>query len=404
MLTANRHKNADKRITRDCLLYLLLIPLFINFQACSIPFPNSSNGSADKLPSIKAVQVDLDYVYDKDPQQQQQNITLLVQRVKNLGVNTVFLQAFADPDGNGAAESLYFPSRFMPLRANLFPPTVRLLRQNGIAVFGWLPLLAFTLPGDNDDLYVNRTSDSYKNVQAPAEYPRLSPFNGTARKIIEGIYLDFARETVVDGILFHDDGILSDFEDNSEAALQEYQRAGFPTNIETIHNNRATMQQWSRYKTKYLIDFSLTLLDIVRQFQPGVLSARNIFAGPSLQPESEKWFAQSLPLFLQSYDYIALMAMPFMEKASDPQQWLERLSWAALSQSGNSDRIIFELQSKNWISNQPVPSKVMQEQIVLLHQLGVTSFAYYPDDFYKNMPPAEMINSCLSGLEACKQQ
>jgi biofilm PGA synthesis lipoprotein PgaB len=404
MFTADQHKNADKRIIKGALLFFLLIPLLINLQACSIPFPGSSDRSTGKLPSIKAVQVDLDYVYDKDLQQQKQNITLLVQRIKKLGVNTVFLQAFADPDGNGVAESLYFPNRFMPLRENLFSPTAKLLRQNGITVFGWLPLLAFSLPGNNNDLYVHKTNDSYKNLQTAPEYARLSPFNSTARKSIEGIYLDFTRETAVDGILFHDDGILSDFEDNSEAALQEYVRAGFPADIEVIHNNRATMQQWSRYKTKYLTDFSLTLLDIVRQFQPNILSARNIFAGPILQPESEKWFAQSLPSFLRAYDYVALMAMPFMEKATDSQQWLERLSWAALSQSGNSDRIIFELQSKNWITNNHVPPRIMRQQIVLLHQLGVTSLAYYPDDFYNNMPPAEMISSCLSGMEACKQQ
>lgn len=404
MFTTNRQRNDDKQMTMDKLLYLVLIPLLILLQACSIPFTDSSVRPTDMLPSIKAIQVDLDYVYDKDSLQQQQNIALLIQRVKKLGVNTVFLQAFADPDGNGTAESLYFPNRFMPLRANLFSQTARLLRQNGVTVFGWLPLLAYAIPGDNDDLYVHRISDSFKDIQTPADYLRLSPFNSNARKIIEGIYLDFARETAVDGILFHDDGILSDFEDNSQAAVQEYRHAGFPENIKTIHSNRATMQQWSRYKTRYLTDFSVTLLDIVRQIQPQILSTRNIFANPILHPESEVWFAQSLPSFLKAYDYVAVMAMPFMEKAPNPQQWLELLSWASLSQTENHNRIIFELQSRNWLTNEAVPSEVMKKQIILLYQTGITSLAYYPDDFYNNMPPAEMIKPCLTGLEGCDQQ
>ena len=404
MFTTNRPRNYGKQMTMAKLLYLVLIPLLILLQACSIPFTDSSLRPTDMLPSIKAIQVDLDYVYDKDSLQQQQNIDLLIQRVKKLGVNTVFLQAFADPDGNGTAESLYFPNRFMPLRANLFSQTAGLLRQNGVTVFGWLPLLAYTLPGDNDDLYVHRISNSFKDIQTPADYLRLSPFNSTARKIIEGIYLDFARETAVDGILFHDDGILSDFEDNSQAAIQEYQLVGFPGDIKTIHSNRETMQKWSRYKTRYLTDFSVTLLDIVRQIQPQILSARNIFANPILHPESEVWFAQSLPLFLRAYDYVAVMAMPFMEKAPDPQQWLELLSWASLSQTENHDRIIFELQSKNWLTNEAVPPEVMKKQIILLHQMGITSLAYYPDDFYNNMPPAKMIKQYLTGLEGCDQQ
>lgn len=404
MFTVTKHKNANKRMTMEDFSFLFAIALLCSLQACSMPIAGTSEDSPESLPPIKAVQVDLDYVYDKNSLQQQQNIDLLVQRITNLGVNTVFLQAFADPDGNGTAQSLYFPNRFMPLRADLFSPTARLLRQKGIKVFGWLPLLAYALPEHDESLYVHRISASYENVQSPAEYLRLSPFNSDARRIIQGIYLDFSRETAVDGILFHDDGILSDFEDNSTAALKEYQHAGFPVNIEAIHNNQETMQQWSRYKTQYLTDFSLTLLEIVRRFQPRVLSARNIFASPILQPESEKWFAQSLPSFISAYDYIALMAMPFMEKAVNPQQWLERLSWAALSQAANRNRIIFELQSKNWLREEPVPMEIMQQQIVLLHQMGVQSIAYYPDDFYNNMPPAEMIKPCLSGLEGCTQQ
>ena len=109
-------------------------------------------------------------------------------------------------------------------------------------------------------------------------------------------------------------------------------------------------------------------------------------------------------MFLRAYDYVAVMAMPFMEKAPDPQQWLELLSWASLSQTENHDRIIFELQSKNWLTNEAVPPEVMKKQIILLHQMGITSLAYYPDDFYNNMPPAKMIKQCLTGLEGCDQQ
>ena len=409
MLTVKQQKNRDfwkKHFLRpvSCrnkIVFLFLISLL---QACSFSTKQAISTRHDALPPIKAIQVDLDYVYDTDPLQQQRNIDLLKERVKELGINTVFLQAFADPDGNGVAESLYFPSRFLPLRENLFSPTAKALRKEGVAVFGWLPLLAFKLPEKNIELYVHRTNDYYKVIQSPSEHLRLSPFNPISRKIIEGIYRDFAHKTTVDGILFHDDGVLADFEDSSEAALQEYKRAGFPSDIKTIHNNLEILRKWSHYKTRYLTDFSLILLDIIRQEQPGIFSVRNIFASPVLHPESEMWFAQSLPVFLQAYDYTALMAMPFMEKSNDTQGWLKQLSWAALAHEKNNNRIIFELQTKNWETRKPVPSDVLRQQIILLFQMGGTSFAYYPDDFYKNLPPAEMINSCFSNLEACNQQ
>jgi biofilm PGA synthesis lipoprotein PgaB len=59
----------------------------------------------------KAMQVDLDYIYDPDPAQQERNLGHLLDRITFLGVNTVYLQAFADPDGDGAADAVYFPSR-----------------------------------------------------------------------------------------------------------------------------------------------------------------------------------------------------------------------------------------------------------------------------------------------------
>ena len=55
--------------------------------------------------------VDLDYVYDPDPAQQTKNINTLIQRVYDMKISHVFLQAFSDPLGNGTINALYFPNR-----------------------------------------------------------------------------------------------------------------------------------------------------------------------------------------------------------------------------------------------------------------------------------------------------
>lgn len=398
-----RHKYDRKQPNPFCLYPLLCILVLVPFlPGCSpTQTENLTPLQYNELPPLRAIQVDLDYVYDPDPVQQRENLELLTSRVMALGIDTVFLQAFADPDGNGVAESLYFPSSYMPLRENLFASAAQALRHNGVAVYGWLPMLAFRLPHKNNELYVTRINGPGSTKIDPNQYLRLSPFNAQSRQIIEEIYRDFADQTAIDGILFHDDGILSDFEDSSDAALQQYKQAGFPADINTIRSDRALMRKWSRFKTSYLIDFSLSLFEIIRQQQPGIRSARNIFAGPVLDPESEMWFAQSLPLFTQAYDYTAIMAMPFMEKASEPNRWLEQLSWAALAPLYNSNQIIFELQSRNWLTEQPIDAEVLQRQIKLLAQMGVTSFAYYPDDFHQNMPPAAMVRACLSNPMTC---
>nr|CAX36650.1 polysaccharide deacetylase [Arthrobacter sp. JEK-2009] len=69
---------------------------------------------------MRVVHVDLDNVYDADPAQQEINLGTLIQRMADMGANTVFLQAFADPVGDGLVHSLYFPNRHLPMRADLF--------------------------------------------------------------------------------------------------------------------------------------------------------------------------------------------------------------------------------------------------------------------------------------------
>ncbi len=53
--------------------------------------------------------IDLDYVYDENLQQMDRNIDVLIQRVKDMQISTVYLQAFADPDGDGLVKEWICP-------------------------------------------------------------------------------------------------------------------------------------------------------------------------------------------------------------------------------------------------------------------------------------------------------
>ena len=94
-------------------------------------------------PLVRAAQVDLDYLYDPDPEQQERNLGRLLDRVKALEITHVFLQAFADPDGDGGADALYFPNRALPMRADLFNRVAwQLKTRAGVLVYAWLPMLS----------------------------------------------------------------------------------------------------------------------------------------------------------------------------------------------------------------------------------------------------------------------
>jgi biofilm PGA synthesis lipoprotein PgaB len=72
-------------------------------------FANSIVAVQTQAP-LRVLHVDLDNVYDPDPAQQARNLDQLVQRVVDMGAGTVFLQAFADPKGDGLVHRCTSPT------------------------------------------------------------------------------------------------------------------------------------------------------------------------------------------------------------------------------------------------------------------------------------------------------
>ena len=68
------------------------------------------------------------------------------------------------------------------------------------------------------------------------------------------LYEDLARNAPFAGLLFHDDALLSDFEDASAPALAAYARAGLPDSIAAIRADPEAMRRWTRFKTDALIE------------------------------------------------------------------------------------------------------------------------------------------------------
>lgn len=352
--------------------------------------------------TMRVMHVDLDYVYDKDPAQQKRNIDKLIQRVYDMRISHVFLQAYADPKGDGNIRELYFPNRWLPMRADLFNYiSWQLQTRAGVTVYAWMPVLAFDLDASIPrvtawDPKTGRTAINREN------YVRLSPWDSEARKRITEIYEDLAKHASFKGILFHDDAFLTDFEDASPEALAAYRAAGLPGSIEQIRSNPQTFERWTRLKSKMLIDFTKQLTRSVRNIRgPQVQTARNIYAMPVLEPESEAWFAQNLNDFLNTYDWTAPMAMPFMEQipANDANAWLDRLVNAVAQTPGALDKTVFELQARDWRKSgdeAEISGKQIAEWMRQLKLSGAGNYGYYPDDFISDKPEMSEIRSTFS--------
>ena len=345
---------------------------------------------------VRVVHADLDYIYSDDAAQQEKNLSALLDRVKRLNINTVYLQAFSDVDGDGAAEAVYFPNRHMPVRANLFNRVAWQLRtRTNVHVYAWMPVMAFRLPETHPAAALRVVS--LHPDDARSDYFRLSPFALQARHVIEEIYEDLARYASFQGLLFHDDAYLTDYEDVSPPALNWYEHQwGLPSDVASIRADKEKFAMWSTKKTAHLADFTQTLLNRAQHWRPRLLSARNLYANVVLDPESETWYAQSLPVFLQRYDYTALMAMPYMEQATSPSDWYSALVGRIKAIPNAMDRTVFELQSVDWRGPTRVESDVLAAQLQELQRLGARHLGYYPDDFVKDHPDVAILYPAFS--------
>jgi biofilm PGA synthesis lipoprotein PgaB len=344
----------------------------------------------------RVVHVDLDYVYDPDPDAQERNLSKLLDRIKGLAPSTVYLQAFADPDGDGVADALYFPSRHLPMRADLFNRVAwQLATRANVEVFAWMPLLAFRLPEGHPAATL--TVAASDPPTARDAYARLSPFHPLARSTIHEIYEDLGRHAPFRGILFHDDATLSDFEDASPWAGELYVRKwGLPRTVDAIRADPVTAARWAERKTAALIDLTREILDRVGAYRAPLRSARNLFAAPVLDPRAEAWFAQSLPSFLAAYDQTALMAMPYLERVADLSARLDALVARVRTHPGGLEKVVFELQATDWRTDRAVPAAELARWMRRLQLGGALNFGYYPDDFSRDHPGLDTIGPAMS--------
>ena len=314
-------------------------------------------------PTVRAAHVDLDYVYDSNEPQMRRNIDELLDRIKAMQISAVFLQAFADPDGDGVADSLYFPNKHLPMQYDLFSHVAWQLKTRAeVDVFAWMPVLAFKSENFPDNFQITSDDGSHDT-----RYYRLNPWVPEARQLIHDIYEDLGKHTRFDGVLYHDDAFITDRELNHLTTSQ---------------------------KTDGLIDLTLELSERLKHWQPELLTTRNLYAEVLLNPVSEQWFAQDFDKFINSYDYTAVMAMPYLEGARRPKRWLRRLLDEI--DPAEKDRTIFHLQTKDWRNGKLISNKVLGQHFDLLLARGARHIAYYPDDFVQAHPTVELVRKHLS--------
>ena len=369
------NKVGDKHIGR----------LLLNAETDLNTVKNYLDGIDESKQIQRVLHVDLDYVYDADKAQQAKNLDKLIDRIYRYGVTTVYLQAFSDPDGDGVADALYFPNKYLPVRDDIFGRIAwQLQTRAGVKVYAWMPVLAFDLRKSVKE--AEYVIDSRTGKPSTKAYLRLSPYNKQNVEIIKSIYNDLSFYAKFNGILFHDDAFLTDFE-----------------GAEGNHAEGMVSPQ-AKQKTQDLIQLTHQLTDALKLYflrgSYSLKTARNLYASVITNPNAEEWLAQNLKTLTDNYDTTAIMAMPYMENEQpisqeEAYQWFSSLIENVKAQAP-LDKVLFEFQAVNWRTQKPIPESELIDWMKLLQKNHIYSYGYYPDNFLTNQPDLNQMKPYFS--------
>lgn len=349
-------------------------------------------------PMIRAMQVDLDLIYDPDMDLMDKNLGRLIDRLVAMDVNTVFLQAFADPEGTGNIKSVYFQNSILPVRADFFSHAVHQMAIRKMMVYAWMPTLSIELPDSelNEKLKVREIREG-EGIPSTSWYRRLTPFSKDTAELIRKLYEDLASHSQIYGILFQDDAYLTDYEDFHPAALNKYaERFGRDVITTDLVKDSVLAEKWASYKTEALIDFTNILRQGVRRYRPVALFARNLYGIVIENPDAEAWFAQNYELFLKNYDQVVVMAYSQMEEVKSPSEWLMNLVGRARVMPQGLEKTVFKIQTYNWKKEEWINDGTVLEEMRDILSSGGRHLAYYPDNYLEDKPALNKIKLEMS--------
>lgn len=324
---------------------------------------------------LRMAQIDLDNLIDPDANVLKRRILDLTEQLQASKIQLVALQAFADPDGDGNVDKVYFYNKEIPVAADAFNTVALNLQQQGFTVVAWLPTLTY-------QSFIAK--DGSNAVQAPKGkggwYRRLSPFDTQSLDKVKALYRDLGRYTSADGVLLQDDLYLNDFEDQSSYGKTAYTRAfgePFPAKM-----TEAQQARWTKLKTRQLNAVAGEMLAAFKESRPNAITLRDIYDAAVTEPESETWFAQNYQDCLKNYNYTVVMAYPQMDKEDNPTAFLKQVAKGVKAAGGNTKTIV-KIQTYDWDKEKWLDGKTFRDELQTLKKAGIRNRGTYPQSFVK---------------------
>ncbi|MBA4388855.1 MAG: poly-beta-1,6-N-acetyl-D-glucosamine N-deacetylase PgaB [Verrucomicrobia bacterium] len=297
---------------------------------------------AQDTPFTRSIQVDLDQICDKSPEQTEKNLGRLLDRVVALEPTAVFLQACTDTDGDGAADKAYFPNRGMPVRMDLLSRVASQLFIRGYRVYINMPILDAKPADAGLAGQIGHESRPAVAGASPGRSYRLSSSAPATKDFVGALYEDLAIN-----VRFHGVAIMEEV-DPGDSGLDA---------------------------------LASTAVSAVRKHRPEAVSMRRVGAKSILEKDQ----AAALSVTLKLHDFAVVRISPSEDGGLFKTRMLEQLVKRAGEKPGATGRILFMLDATVDAEKQ-VPEPELLEWTRTLAAAGARHIGYYPDDFLRDRP------------------
>lgn len=352
----------------------------------------------DTRPSL-AMPLNLASVIGSSADQTRANLSTAVERAVSAGVDTVYLSACTDENGDGAAESAFFPNRTLPMKADLLDHAASLLRYRGIEVVVVMPVLGIHPPVKEPDQRL-LVMEFHLGQVAPDPWRfRLTPFHPEALRMIRELHEDLAAHVDLDNVLFGRDAYLTDFEDGGPMA------AAFAREKAGIHERNPKefspdqRQQWVALKSVTIGNLLDDLQAAITLWHPSARFGRFLYAPVLLDPIAREWFTQDYQATLAKYHFVCVDANPELYATESPLAWLHDLAAKAAATPQGIEKTVFcipLLQDKqeDWLSKSSWTKRTVE-----LGSAGARHMAFEPDLPLQDTPSLSSIQAVHRAID-----
>lgn len=312
---------------------------------------------------VRAAQVDLDAVYDPDPDLFVRRLEQVVEKVGRMGATHVFLQACPDPDGSGFFRTAWFQNHQVPVRADIWSMVAHKFRQAGLRVWIRAPSMNLTWEWEKHPEWRIPFRKRKGGKVVTPWYFRLSPDLEGARAAAVDFFADIAVYLPIDGVLFDDDA---------------YMLKG-----EKLKGRRSSTP---REKSVAMRDLVEEIKRMVLAWRPDCRFGRNIYA-PAVEKDGvHPDFSQDFDQFLKDYDLTVVLAYARMEgHEKDAAEWVESLARRAIrkwtpppGRTSEAPPLMLKLQAYDWEEEEWVPAEELVSMVKGARRAMAVDLGVYP--------------------------